>query len=235
MGRGTQARGLRESDFASVRRSLLPEGSVSISEGEIKFRHPKAPKPLIYKCDQFLDEGLLLRGTRAKGRKCVALYDMRWADEIYLLREAGGVLIPCHLRDTNSIHVNRDWAETVQYLGEMQARRDLQASTVLQAEVNFNHRMQERVSKARRQVKEARENNPAQSKSAILRGIRSNRKAETERMHEQEANQLRSGDSQVPAKLAHENHSQIAHNDSRYSVGPQIPDIAELRKKRMGR
>ncbi len=40
--------GLRETDFNAVRRSLLLEGRISINKGEIKFKHPKAPKALIY-------------------------------------------------------------------------------------------------------------------------------------------------------------------------------------------
>ncbi len=227
--------GLRETDFAAVRRSLLPEGRVSINNGEIKFRHPKAPKPLIYMSEQLLDEGLLLRDTGARGRQFPALYDLRWADEIYLIRQAGSDLIPCQLRDANSIHINRDWAEVVQYLDEVKARRDRQASAVIQAEINFDRRVRERVSKANRRVNEARERSPAQSKSAILRGISSNRKSETERMHREESSQLRYGGKQGLTETAPEARSEGTRTGSRYSRAPQIPDIAELRKKRMGR
>jgi hypothetical protein len=227
--------GLRETDFAAVRRSLLPEGRVSINNGEIRFRHPKAPKPLIYMSEQLLDEGLLLRDTGTKGRQFSALYDLRWADEIYLIRQAGGDLIPCQLRDANSIHINRDWAEVVQYLDEVKARRDRQASAVIQAEINFDRRVQERVSKAKRRVNEAREANPAQSKSANLRDISSNRKAETERMHREEFSQLRSGGNHGPTESAPEARSQGARTGSKYPCTPQIPNISELRKKRMGR
>jgi len=222
--------GLREADFDAVRRSLLPEGKISINKGEIKFRHPKAPKPLIYKCDELLDEGLLLREVGMKGRKFKALYDLRWADEIYLIRQAGGNLIPCQLRDKNSLHVNRDWAEVVQYLDEVKAKRDQQASTVIQDEINFDQRLRERVSKAKRRRDETRNTKPTPSKSSILRGIRSNRKAETERMHQEEARQLRSLDGQDPL----EGRSQAPRTSSRPPRGPQIPNIAELRKKRMG-
>jgi putative transposase len=227
--------GLRESDFDSVRRSLLPEGTVSINNGEIKFRHPKAPKPLIYKCEQLLEEGLLLRDIGTKGRKFMALYDLRWVDEIYLIREAGGDILPCYLRDSNSIHTNRDWAEVVQYMDEVKARRDRQASTVLQGEINFDQRVKARVSKAKQRFKENQESNPAQSKSSILRGIRSNRKAETKRMHEEEASQLRSGGEPEHSQSRLGDRSQAANTGNRYSRGPHIPDIAEIRKKRLGR
>lgn len=222
--------GLRESDFDSVRRSLLPEGKISINNGEIKFRHPKAPKPLIYNCAQIFDEGLLLRGAGLKGRQYTALYDLRWADEIYLLRQAGGALIPCQLRDPKSIHVNRDWAEVVQYMDEVQVQRDRQASAVIQGDINFDRRMRERISKAKRRRDTVREARPAPSKSSALRGIRSNRKAETERMHQEEARQLRSGSGQGSAESASKGRSRAVH-----SRGPQIPNIAELRKKKMGR
>jgi putative transposase len=222
--------GLRESDFDTVRRSLLPEGKVSINNGEIKFRHPKAPKPLIYKCDQISDEGLLLRDTGLKGRHYPALYDLRWTDEIYLIRQAGGDLIPCQLRDPKSIHVNRDWAEAVQYMDEVQARRDRETSAVIQGDINFDKRMRERISKAKRRRDAAREASPAPSKSSDLKGIRSNRKAETERMHQEEARQLRSGGGQELAKSAPKGRSRAVH-----PRGPQVTNIAELRKKRMGR
>jgi putative transposase len=227
--------GLRETDFDAVRRSLLSEGQVSVNKGEIKFKHPKAPKPLIYKCDQLQDEGLLLRNTGSKGRKFPVLFDERWTDEIYLIRQAGGALLPSQLRDANSIHVNRDWAETVQYLDEVKAQRDRSASNVLQNGINYARRLQERAANAKRKLKEARDNGPTQSKSAALRGIPSNRKIETERMHEEEASQLRMGSGSGPAKSIPESLSQIPHDVNKRSRGPQIPNIAELRKKRMGR
>jgi hypothetical protein len=226
--------GLRETDFNAVRRSLLLEHRVSINNGEIKFRHPKAPKPLIYKCEQLSTEGLLLRNTGRKGRRFVALYDLRWADEIYLMRQFGGDLIPCTLRDPHSIHSNRDWAETVQYLDDVRARRDEQNPIVIQSEINFEHRMRERVSKAKQRSKEARANSPAQSKSSIVKNIRSNRKAETERMHQDEAAQLRLGAGGGRTR-APKPHSPSGARFNNYSGGPRIPNIADLRKRRMGR
>lgn len=227
--------GLRESDFATVRRSLLPEGMASIHKGELIFRHPKAPKPLIYKCDQLAAEGLLLRGTGTRGRKFKVLYDLRWTDEIYLLREAGGDMIPCTLRDEDSVHANRDWEEAVQYLNDVQVQRDRSNSAVIQGAINFDKRLRERVSKANRRAKEARGKNPVSSKSATLAGIRSNRKAETALIHQEEANQLRSGDAQDPSKAASGDSSHSPRPNRSYSRGPQIINISELRKNRMGR
>lgn len=227
--------GLRESDFNAVRRSLLPEGTVSINNGEIKFRHPKAPKPLIYKCNELLDEGLLLRETGKKGSKFRVLFDLRWADEIYLIRQAGGSLIPCQLRDSNSIHINRDWAEVVQYLDEVKERRDREASVVTQAEINFDQRLRERVLNAKRRHKEDRELYPPPTKASRLKGIRRNRKAETELMHQEEAAQFRSGSRKSPAQPPLSGRTRDTDKSSGRSLVPQISDIAELRKKRMGR
>jgi transposase InsO family protein len=226
--------GLRETDFDAVRRSLLPEGRVSISKGEIKFKHPKSPKPLIYKCNQLQGEGLLLRDTGAKGRQYPALYDLRWADEIYLIRQAGGDLLPCALRDEDSIHVNRDWAEVVQYMDEVRARRDRQAPVILQDEINFDQMLKARVSKAKQKVKQAGEIHSIKSKSSRLRGIRHNRTVETERMHAEEASRFRSTARSGPAKPAPEDRARERRTGSGFSHGPQIPDIAELRKRRMG-
>jgi hypothetical protein len=133
------------------------------------------------------------------------------------------------------MHANRDWAEVVHYMDEVQAQRDEQDSAVMQNQINFGRRIQERVSKAKQQFKEAREKNPAPNKSAILRNIRSNRKAETERMHQEEANQLLSTGKQNSASLTPEGDSHATRTRGRRSRGPQIPDIAELRKKRTGR
>ena len=227
--------GLRESDFDSVRRSLLLEGKVSVNKGEIKFRHPKAPKPLLYKCDQLEEQGLLLRGTGAKGRHFKALYDLRWADEIYLMPEAGRELLPCRLRDEDSIHANRDWAEVVQYMEEVQVQRDRQGSVVLQSAISFEHRMKNRVAKAKRKLADERQDSPKQSKAEMLRGIASNRKTEIARMHEEEANQLRLNKDDRPLSSSSTNHSQVERKGTRYSRGPQIPNIADLRKRRMGR
>jgi hypothetical protein len=226
--------GLRESDFDTVRRSLLPEGKISINNGEIKFRHPKAPKALVYKCDQIPDEGLLLRDTGTKGRQFKGLYDLRWADEIYLIRQAGGDLIPCQLRDAKLIHVNRDWAEVVQYMDEVQARRDREASNVLQDGINFDRRLKERVSKANRRRAEAQRTGPTQSKASVLKGIRSNRKTETERMHQQEADQLRVGGQQGSIVSVPQERSKPKRRVPQHSRGPQIPNIADIRKRRMG-
>jgi hypothetical protein len=216
-----------------VRRSLLLEGKVSINKGEIKFRHPKAPKPLIYQCDELDDEGLLLRGTGLKGRKYTALYDLRWAHEIYISRQAGTELIPCHLRDEDSIHANRDWAEVVQYLEEVQLQRDRQGSPVLQSQINFEHNMQQRISKAKRQLTETRKRSHHLSKAAMLKGIATNRKIETEIIHGKEADKFRCREKDPTTKSSRPI-SQVARKGSKYSRGPQITNIAELRKKRMG-
>jgi hypothetical protein len=228
--------GLRESDFDTVRRSLLPEGRAPINNGEIKFRHPKAPKPLIYRCDQLSDEGLLLRATGAKGRDFTVLYDLRWADEIYLVRQAGGELIPCQLRDKNSIHVNRDWAEVVQYLDNVKARRDKEESAVVQNEINFERRIRERASKATRRHKESLKTAPTQSKTSRLRRIPANRKAEISRMHEEEAKQFRSKGKQSRTEAAPvKRRSQGKRSGNGHSRSPRIPDIAAMRRKRIGR
>jgi hypothetical protein len=223
--------GLRETDFNAVRRSLLPEGQISINKGEIKFRHPKAPKPLTYISHQLIGDGLLLRQSGSKGRKFTALYDLRWANEIYLLPRPGADLITCHLRDTDSIHLNRDWAEIVQYMEDIQDQRDRLASEVVQSEINFDRHMRERVSEANRRRKKFEASAPVASKSSLVSGIRTNRKVETEHIHQTEANQLRTGTRLAKVKSG-QGQSQ---NNSKRNRGPQITNIAELREKRMGR
>jgi hypothetical protein len=120
-------------------------------------------------------------------------------------------------------------------MDEVKAQRDQQTHKVVQSEINFDQRIKERISKAKDRVIKSRENSPAQSKSSILRGIRANRKTETERMHEDEANQLRSEATLDSAMTVSEGRSHKALTTNRHSRGPQITNIAELRKKRMGR
>lgn len=226
--------GLRETDFEAVRRSLLLEGKVSVSGGEIKFRHPKAPKPLKYKCDQFFEQGQLLRATGKKGLKFLALYDQRWAEEIYLLSKAGETPIPCQLCDPDSIHANRDWAEVVQYLDEIKVRRDVEASAVTHNSINFGQSMKARAAKATLRNQKAREAIPSQSKSSILKGIPSNRKKEINRMHDEEASQLPSRNGQESSKLASSQRKNGSRGRSKYASQPRMPDISEMRKKRIG-
>lgn len=223
--------GLRETDFNAVRRSLLPEGQISINKGEIKFRHPKAPKPLTYISDQLVDKGLLLRQTGLKGRKFTTLYDVRWANEIYLLPKPGSDLITCRLRDADSIHLNRDWAEIIQYMEEIQVQRDLLGSDVIQSEINFDRQMRERVSKANLRRKKFEESAPSASKSSLISAIKTNRKMETEHIHQTEANQRQTG---TPLAIVKSRQGQ-SQNNAKRNRGPQITNIAELRKKRMGR
>lgn len=227
--------GLREPDFDAIRRSLLPEGTASISKGEIKFRHPKSPKPLIYQCDELLDEGLLLRNMGSKGRTFKAHYDLRWANEIYLVRHAGADLITCQLRDECSIHANRDWAEVVQYTNEVQVRRDKLGPKQVQDQVNFDSRIRQRVIQAKERALKDRKRVPAQSKSEFLKGTRANRKSEIEYMHEDDANQQVSIGRNDVTDLASKARPQKRHVGKEYSREPQITNIAELRKKRMGR
>jgi hypothetical protein len=123
----------------------------------------------------------------------------------------------------------------VQYLDEVKAKRDRETSVVIQAEINFDQRLRERVSKAKRHHKEDRDFNPLPSKSSRLKGIRHNRKAETERMHQEEAARFCSGNGRILAQPVSAARTQDTPTSGRRSVVPQMPDIAELRKKRMGR
>jgi hypothetical protein len=227
--------GLRKCDFDAVRCSLLSEGYASVSKGQIRFRHKKSPKPLIYKCDQLSDEGLLLRNTGKKGANFNVYFDERWADEIYLVRQAGGELLTCQLRDKDSLHKNRDWAEVIQYKNQNQLQFDKSRPHEVQAQANFNRQMMKRAADAKRRAKEERARlAPDQSKAAFLKNVRANRQNEIARMHEEEAAQLRSGSGQDATKSASEGRSQ-APSGRRHPRTPRIPNIAELRKERMGR
>lgn len=227
--------GLRKCDFDAVRCSLLSEGYASISKGQIKFRHKKSPKPLIYKCDQLSDEGLLLRNTGKKGANFRVYFDERWAEEIYLVRQAGGDLLPCQLRDKDSLHKNRDWAEVIQYKNQNQLQFDKSRPREVQAQANFDRQMMKRAVDAKRRAKEERARlAPNQSKAAFLKNVRANRQNEIARMHEEEAAEYHSGGAKAATNSASEGHSH-APSGRRHPHTPRIPNIAELRKERMGK
>lgn len=224
---------LRERDPESIRFNLLPESRAIINPHGIRFKHPKSSCSLDYTCDQALLEGWLLRNTKTKAREFKAVYDPRWNDEIYLDLGNGGTSISCRLKNPNSPHANRDWSEVIQYQESEQLQRAVLAPREIQAEANLDKRIQNIVTETQRRAVERNRDLPAQSKSAFLKATRRNRKLEVETMHREEAEQYSpSKEEQSSAQITSPTAST---NDGDYVGVPSVTNIAEIRKKRLGK
>ncbi|MET0462270.1 MAG: transposase family protein [Chitinophagaceae bacterium] len=228
---------LRERDAETIRYNLLPHGEATITEQGIKFKHPKSSSSLFYTCDQALIEGWLLRDTGKKSRKFDAVFDPRWNDEIYLNISNGQSPVTCHLKNPKSPHANRDWSEVIEYHEGKRLTKALLMSNQVQAEVNLNRRIQNVVSKGKKRVQDNKASQPPQSKAAFTKGKRDNRRAEIEIMHAEEAKELRNKHTSASTNKALKRSSKPSPEltDGNYIGVPQIPNIADLRKKRIGK
>jgi hypothetical protein len=228
---------LRERDAETIRHNLLPHGEATITDQGIKFRHPKSSSSLLYTCDQALIEGWLLRDTGKKVSKFDAVFDPRWNDEIYLNIGNGQSPVTCHLKNPKSAHSNRDWSEVIEYYEGKRLTKALLMPNQVQAEVNLNRRIQNVVSKGKKRMQEIKASQPPQSKSAFTKGRRDNRRAEIEIMHAEEAKELRNKSTNASKNKALTRSSKTSpeSTDGNYIGVPQVSNIADLRKKRIGK
>jgi transposase InsO family protein len=224
---------LRERDTETIRFNLLPESRATITKQGIRFKHPKSSCSLDYTCDQGLLEGWLLRNTGTKARQFKAVYDPRWNSEIYLDLGDGRNSITCRLKNPNSPHFNRDWSEVIQYHESNQLQREILAPAEVQAGANLDRRIQTIVSEGQRRANERKLRLPNQSNSAFLSATRSNRQREVEAMHAEEAGlgshtkeELTSAKNTAPS---------TGKDDGNYIGLSPVTNIAELRKKRIGK
>jgi putative transposase len=228
---------LRERDAETIRLNLLPHGEATITEQGIRFRHPKSSCSLFYTCDQALLDGWLLRNTGKKSRKFDAVFDPRWNDEIHLNIGNGQSPIPCHLKNPKSAHLNRDWGEVIEYYEGKQLTKALLIPNEIQAEVNLNRRIQNIVATGKKRMQEIKASQPPQSKAAFTKGKRDNRRAEVAAIHAEEAKELRNkvieaDDQKVLEKLSKRTPELT---DGNYVGVSQVSNIADLRKKRIGK
>lgn len=228
---------LRERDAETIRLNLLPHGEATISDQGIRFNHPKSSYSLFYTCDQALVEGWLLRNTGRKSCKFDAVFDPRWDDEIYLNIGKGQSLITCHLKNPKSAHLNRDWSEVIEYHEGKQLTRARLTPNETQAKVNLNRRIQNVAGKSKKRIQETKASQPEQSKASLTRGIKDNRREEIVAMHAEEAKEL-----QMKTADAYQDKAPSSHptqtsklTDGNYVGVTQVSNIAELRKKKIGR
>jgi putative transposase len=228
---------LRERDAETIRLNLLPHGEATLTGQGIRFNHPKSSCSLFYTCDQALIEGWLLRDTGRKSHKFDAVFDPRWDDEIYLNLGKRQSLIPCHLKNPKSAHLNRDWSEVIEYYEGKKLTKALLAPNKVQAEVNLNRRIQNVVAKSQKSKKESEAEQPVQSKASFTKGTKDNRREEIAMMHAAEAQERRNRDLQVnPDNASNGSLPQAPKStDGKYVGVAQVSNIAELREKRMGR
>lgn len=228
---------LRERDAETIRFNLLPHGKASITEQGIRFKHPQSSCSLFYTCDQALVEGWLLRKTGKKSRTFDAVFDPRWDDEIYLNLGNDQSPITCHLKNPKSAHANRDWSEVIEYYDGKRITRAILAPKEVQAEVNLHERIQTVVANGKKRMQEIKASQPSQSNAAFTKATRDNRRTEVAIMHAEEANELRKQSADADAnKVLKRSPKQVPElTDGQYIGVPQVPNIADLRKKKIGK
>jgi hypothetical protein len=228
---------LRERDAETIRFNLLPHGKASITEQGIRFKHPQSSCSLFYTCDQALVEGWLLRNTGKKSRKFDAVFDPRWDDKIYLNLGNNQSPITCYLKNPKSAHANRDWSEVIEYHDGKRSSRALLTPKEIQAGVNLHKRIQTVVGMGNKRVQENKASQPRQSNAAFIKGARDNRREEIAIMHAEEADELRKQTTNADADKVLKQSSKRASEvtDGQYIGVPQVPNIADLRKKKMGK
>lgn len=152
-----------------VRLNLLPQEEASVTRYGILFRG------LRYTCDLALREHWFVK-ARERGRWRVKIaYDPRKLDVIYLPLDEGQRLEPCYLNDSERTFQGRDWQETLDYFAVQKQASTLARSKEQQALAEFHAHVNQIVSSAQEQTKEA---SNGQSKRARLQGINENRKQE---------------------------------------------------------
>jgi hypothetical protein len=107
----------------------------------------------------------------------------------------------------------------------------------IQAEVNLNRRIQNVATKGKKRAQEIKSSQPPQSKAAFTNAMGDNRRAEVAAMHAEEAEEQRNQNigagkdkiiqrtSKQPPELSNGNYIGVS----------QVSNIADLRKKRMGK
>lgn len=154
-----------------VRLNLLPQEEASVTRYGILFRG------LRYTCDLALKEHWFVK-ARERGRWRIKIaYDPRKLDVIYLPLDDGQQLEPCYLNDSERTFQGRDWQETLDYFAIQKQASALAKSKEQQALAEFHAHVNQIVSSAQEQTKEA---SNGHSKRARLQGITQNRKQERE-------------------------------------------------------
>jgi transposase InsO family protein len=233
---------LRERDPERIRINLLEQARAAAATGQgIEFKHPGqlGGKPLLYDCPDPRFKGAFLRNNEAKRLKPTVFYDQGYADEIYVRFRPGEEMIACPLKDSHSIYRGRDWAEVIDYATARQVQRDILEPAAAQSRVNYQARLEGRVRKARRRNREVTADAPPPAKGEFVGGQRANRRHQVVRMQAQDAEELRAGAAR-PAPPALQAAQAAAPGggspprDDSY-VGVPVVDIAEIRRRRMGR
>ena len=156
----------------AIRLNLLPTKEASVGREGIRFQGLHYTSSLAVQEEWFVK-------ARVKGTWRVPVaYDPRITDVIYLRLEDGQRIEPCYLLDKDKTFQGRDWYESLDYF-ELQKQAQQSARTrQQQTEAEFHAQIEQIVTPAREQAKQAR---AGQSKRSRLLRIRENRQEERQR------------------------------------------------------
>lgn len=161
---------LRKRSQDTVRLNLLPRKQASVTARGIRFEDN-----LYYSCDLALQEGWFTRARNLKSWKVEVSYDPRRLDNIYLRLEGGRRLEVCRLTAASKTFCGRDWHEAVDYFALEKQAAAASLTRVRQSSATLHALQEQIVSEATEKTLAIRAVAGKQSKSARIKGIRSNR------------------------------------------------------------
>ncbi len=176
---------LRSMAQDAIRLNLLPGEEASVT------RHGLLLHGLHYTCDLALREQWFVRAREKGSWRIPVAYDPRKLDVIYLRLDNGRRMEPCYLHESDQTFKGNDWQDILDYLELRKQAAQSARTRQQQADAELHARIEQIVSPAREQAKEARR---GQSKQSRLRGIKENRKVERDMERQAGAWRLESED-----------------------------------------
>lgn len=208
-----------------VRVNLLPERKASITELGIRC----GAQDQLYTCELLEREGwdFIARG---QGRKDIMVgYDPRLTEIIYYPLGSGRPRLPCFLKDPDSPYKGKDWREVEEFIKQQKLHKARSLPESFQALSEFDETLDRIVTKAKKRKREAAIGTPKLSKSAQLKGIKTNRKTEMDSMQRAEADEIR-----VAAGLAVSDSKVMEGEPDDIPVPiPQPNNVRDIRRKMM--
>jgi hypothetical protein len=200
-----------------IRLNLLPTKEASITRNGILFQG------LHYTCDLALREQWFIRARERGSWRIPVAYDPRKLDVIYLRLDNGRRLEPCYLHESDKTFKGNDWQDTLDYFELRKQAAESARTRQQQADAEYHARIEQIVSPAKKEAKEAR---GGQSKRSRLQGIQENRKREREMERQRGAWQL----AQEEKSIQQVNPPEGTERRTAYVPPPQPTD--ELRRLR---
>jgi hypothetical protein len=177
----------RYRDAESIRIHLLPGDEATVTRRGITFRGE------IYTCEKAEEENWrFIARNKGTWHEDIA-YDPRIPEIIYLRPKDSSPSIPCYLMNPDSIAANSDLAEVEEYYERKQIEDQIAEVPDIQAHVGLDVGIEDIVSEAQGMAAVTREDAPAESKAAMLKGMRERKQAEIAQMDEEYRQEILEG------------------------------------------